>query len=132
MNITHSMLAKIDILRLVVLIRQQALFRPFAPYYINFFFAYSISYPSYFTLWNWQPSLVRRFVPKCTAVSAVSTAVTPYPLSSATRLVLIMYLAHLSVCRLLVLQLHRLRLRKKTNYKTTKNNCRLNKRQLFL
>ena len=107
------MLAKLKILQFVGLAMQKALLHPFASHYFQFFYAYYIPCSDSFTLWKWQPCLVRRFVPKCTAASAVSTAVTPFPLSSAIRSVLIMYLAHLSVCRLHVLQLHRLRLRKK-------------------
>ena len=60
------------------------------------------------SLWKCQSNSVRVQTTRFTAVSAVSTAVTLYQLNSVIQLVLTMYHAHLSVCRLQDLLLHRL------------------------
>ena len=65
--------------------------------------------------WRWLSQRVRQPVPRFTAVSAASTAVTPYPLSSATRSASTMYPAHPSVFPSLASQQHRLQLRKVGN-----------------
>ena len=60
-------------------------------------------------------NLVSQLIQSSTAVSAVSTAATQHLLSSATRSVLTMYLAHHSEFQLLDLLLHRLLLHRRSN-----------------
>ena len=111
----RPMLAKFKLLRLVGLAMPYSIASPFRTTIPQIFLRICRTTQNFFHSMEMAARLVRRFVPKCTAVSAVSTVVTPFLLNSVTRSVLTTCHVHPSVCRSQDLLLLRLRLKKKTN-----------------